>query len=256
MALCELTPRQVIADEADRILTLTEEGEKELRAVLQCIVGTPFGAPGCPRRQTVMVSATFPPALDRICRGFMLQTHTLTVSIGEVGRPSATITQHCVFVASGEAKNRELIKALREGGLPALVFVNERHTAEAVGRTIERAEELDAAYTAEVLHAGKTPAKREQAFAAFRGGATRVLVATPVASRGLDIPNIAQVINYDAPRAISDYVHQIGRTGRMGAQGRATTFLTAADSHLFADLRTLLKECGARVPAEIAKEKP
>ena len=101
------------------------------------------------------------------------------------------------------------------------------------------------------LHSDKTQEKRENALNGFKSGFYDVLVCTNLASRGLDVEGITHVINYDAPSTISDYTHRIGRTGRAGKKGIATTFLTSGDEGIFYDLRLYLLESNQKIPEEL-----
>lgn len=101
------------------------------------------------------------------------------------------------------------------------------------------------------LHSGKSQPEREQAIDAIKSRRCDMLICTSVASRGLDIASVALVLNYDMALTIEDYTHRIGRTGRAGASGRALSFMTPSDSHLFPQLRMLIKRMGGRVPKEM-----
>jgi ATP-dependent RNA helicase DDX3X len=106
------------------------------------------------------------------------------------------------------------------------------------------------------IHGDRTQSEREHALSLFRSGRTPVLVATAVAARGLDIPNVKHVINYDLPNDIDEYVHRIGRTGRVGNVGRATSFYTDKNRNLSRDLLDLLTEGKQEVPAWLRAERP
>jgi len=108
-------------------------------------------------------------------------------------------------------------------------------------------------YKAALLHGGKTQDQREASIKGFRDKEFDVMVATDVAGRGIDVRNVGLVINYDMPHTIENYTHRIGRTGRAGRKGVATTFLTSANSDVFFDLRVLLEESKAAVPPELAR---
>lgn len=100
---------------------------------------------------------------------------------------------------------------------------------------------------------GKGQDQREASLEAFRSGASNVLVATDVAGRGLDIPDVMHVVNYDMPLKIENYCHRIGRTGRAGKEGIATTFLTDQDEEMFYDLKSYLTDTGMPVPDKLAR---
>jgi superfamily II DNA/RNA helicase len=114
------------------------------------------------------------------------------------------------------------------GDAKALVFVNTKKTADILGRQLEQS---GFASAVGVLHGGKSQEQRESALEDFRTGSINVLVATDVASRGLDIPDVGNVINYELPSKIETYCHRIGRTGRAGKDGIATSYITDKASH-------------------------
>ncbi|RAL42105.1 hypothetical protein DM860_011888 [Cuscuta australis] len=150
---------------------------------------------------------------------------------------------------SVERLARKLQKLLDElSDKTAIVFVNTKKQADFVSKTLDKA-----GYRVTTLHGGKSQEQREISLEGFRTKRYTVLVATDVAARGIDIPDVAHVVNYDMPNSIEGYTHRIGRTGRAGKTGVATTFLTLEDTQVFYDLKQMLVQCNSRVPPELAR---
>lgn len=200
-------------------------------------------------RLTAMFSATMPAEVERIAKRYL--RHPVVVSVGDQDSgKNARITQRVMFLSSPSQKEGALRDILRRGhpGEKIIVFVNEKKNADGVGRMVERS-----GRQCVVLHGGKTQEQREENLALFRRGGV-VLVATDVAGRGLDIPDVNQVINYDLPtRSIDNYCHRIGRTGRAGKEGVATSFITDEDDGIMAPLKQYLESTGMPVPERLAR---
>ena len=128
-----------------------------------------------------------------------------------------------------------------------LVFCSTKKGCETICRTLRRD------FACAAIHGDKEQREREKALADFRAGVSPVLVATDVAARGLDIPEVRVVVNYEFPPKIEDYIHRIGRTGRAGAKGVALSFFTAADAKLAGPVVKVLKEAKQKVPPELLK---
>ena len=127
-----------------------------------------------------------------------------------------------------------------------MVFVNKREDTEHLSSFLAKA-----GNNVTTLHGSKTQDQREKALYALKKGTVDILVCTNVAARGIDIDDVAHVINYHAPNNIIDYIHRIGRTGRAGNKGMATTFLTMGDEAIFNDLKKFLQENDQHVPNEL-----
>jgi ATP-dependent RNA helicase DDX23/PRP28 len=200
-------------------------------------------------RLTAMFSATMPPEVERIAKNYL--RHPAIVKVGDKdSSKNARIVQRVMFLSSPSQKEKELRNVLGRcrSDDKVIVFVNEKKHAEGVGRMVERT-----GRRCVVLHGGKTQEQREENLAAFRRGGV-VLVATDVAGRGLDIPDVAHVINYDVPsRSIDNYCHRIGRTGRAGKEGIATSFITDEDDGIMAPLKSYLESTGMPVPDRLAR---
>ena len=210
-------------------------------------------------RTTYMFSATMPRAVERLARTYLRRP--VVVTIGRAGRATDNVSQRVMVMKENE-KPAALLAAVRGGGggsalssspssssssSRTIVFVNTRNASDAVARTLE-----GAGKRVVVLHGGKSQDAREAGLAAFRAGATDVLVATDVAGRGIDVAGVGLVVNYDMPGTIDAYTHRIGRTGRAGKKGEAVTFLTNKDADVFYDLKKLLEESKAVVPSALA----
>ncbi|KAH9543003.1 hypothetical protein CY35_13G039500 [Sphagnum magellanicum] len=197
-------------------------------------------------RTTYMFSATMPPAVERLARKYL--RNPVVVTIGTAGKATDLITQHVIMVRETEKLDR-LCRVLNEmGDKTAIIFVNYKKKVDPLSRQLDKA-----GYRVTTLHGGKTQEQREISLEGFRNKRFNCLVATDVAGRGIDIPDVAHVINYDMPGKIEMYTHRIGRTGRAGKTGVATTFLTLFDSDVFYDLKQMLVQSNSPVPPELAR---
>ena len=144
------------------------------------------------------------------------------------------------MVKESEKKNAvaRLIRDSPPG--PVMVFVNAKKNADSVARSLQ-----DMGVNCDTLHSGKSQEGRVSVLEDFKSGAIDVMVCTDVAGRGIDIKGVAHVINYDCPKNIEDYTHRIGRTGRAGQNGLATTCVTPEDTHLYFDLKVALEAAKA-----------
>jgi len=199
-------------------------------------------------RITAMFSATMPPGVEKLARKFL--RHPAIVCIGdEDSGKNKRIRQHVLFI-SEQQKKQTLIDLLRrkQPSEKYLVFCNEKRGCDALKKVVENAQ-----IRCGVLHGGKTQDQREAALENYKRGTFRILIATDVAGRGLDIPDVAHVVNYDMPLKIENYSHRIGRTGRAGKNGVASTLLTDSDEAMFYELREYLEQTDADIPQKLDK---
>jgi len=202
----------LVVDEADRMMDMGFM--PDLRRILRAL----------PRqRQSMLFSATMPVSLLEVAYEEILTT-PVHVEVGSPSAPPATIAQSVYLVAT-ERKTDLLLGLLqREEMESVLVFVRTRHRADHLARRLVR-ERVNAA----CIHGDRTQREREEALGRFREGNVKVLVATDVAARGLDIEGVTHVVNYDIPPIAVDYLHRIGRTARAGAAGEALTLASRED---------------------------
>jgi ATP-dependent RNA helicase RhlE len=189
-------------------------------------------------RQTLLFSATMPPEVEALARKYLRKP--LVVQVGRRSSAANTVT-HAVYPVPHNKKAALLTQLLSDKGLDTvLVFTRTKHGADKVVRELERN-----GIEATALHADKTQAHRTKAMTDFRKGEIRVLVATDIAQRGLDISHITHVVNYDVPQQPEDYVHRIGRTGRAAKEGDAFTFMSPDE---IAMVRTIERMIGQEIP--------
>ena len=199
-------------------------------------------------RVTAMFSATMPPEVERIAKKYLRHPAIIKIGDHDSGK-NKRIEQHVVFLSEGQKKNR-VIEDLRKlgSGDKAIVFVNAKKQGDVIGRFLDAA-----GLRTGVLHGGRSQDQREDTLESFRSGDIQILVATDVAGRGLDIPDVTHVINFDMPSKIENYCHRIGRTGRAVKSGTATTYLTDNDAEVMFALKQYLESTEAVVPQQLAK---
>ena len=228
------TCRYLCLDEADRMVDLGFEDD--VRAVLS------FFRAG---RQTVMFSATMPPKIAAFAASALVDP--VTVHVGRAGAASLDVIQEVEYVKA-DARLPYLLDCLQKTAPPVLVFAEGQRDVDDILEFL-----LLKGVEAVATHGGKDQEERSAAVDAFKAGSADVLVATDVASKGLDFPDVRHVINFDMPAAIEDYTHRIGRTGRGGKTGIATTFINrTAGEAILLDLKRLLEEARQRVPPFLA----
>ncbi len=199
-------------------------------------------------RVTAMFSATMPPQVEQIAKTYLRHPAIIRIGDDESGK-NKRIEQRVQFVTETQKKG-ELMKELQKmpGGSKAIVFINSKKQGDSLGWHLETA-----GYRVGILHGGRSQDQREETLDHFRSGKVQILVATDVAGRGLDIPDVSHVFNYDCPNKIQNYCHRIGRTGRAGKFGVATTFVTESDTEVMFDLKQYLESTDTPVPSQLAK---
>jgi ATP-dependent RNA helicase RhlE len=214
----------LVLDEADRMLDMGF-----INDVRRIIAAVPT------RRQTLMFSATMPEDILSLAKSIL--TEPVRVTVTPVASTVDTIQQSIFFVEKSD-KPALLEHLLRDQSMKrVLVFTRTKHGANKVVRQLAQASVYAAA-----IHGNKSQSAREQALSSFKAGKTRVLVATDIAARGIDVDSISHVINYDLPNEPESYVHRIGRTGRAGAAGMAYSFCDAEERTYLIDIERLIQQ--------------
>ncbi|GAB1600394.1 probable ATP-dependent RNA helicase DDX4 isoform X2 [Argonauta hians] len=233
--------KHFILDEADRMLDMGFE--PDIRKIVN-----EHGMPSKVNRQTLMFSATFPDKIQELAADFL--NDYLFLTIGLVGGACSDVEQ-VILKVSRQEKREKLCSFLDEfGSDKTLVFVEQKRNADFLASYLSQND-----YKTTSIHGDRLQREREEALQDFKTGRIPVLIATSVAARGLDIPNVSQVVNYDLPNSVDEYVHRIGRTGRCGHLGRAISFYSSdSDSSLAKALTKILSDAQQNVPVWLEEE--
>ena len=185
-------------------------------------------------RQTMLFSATMPKQMAELAQAYL--TDPVRVAVSPPGKPVEKIVQSVHFVEKG-GKSDLLVNLMNKHKQDrALVFVRTKHGADRLARQLERTD-----FAVAAIHGNRSQGQRERAIVAFREGRIKVLVATDVAARGIDIPDVRHVYNYDLPNVPDNYVHRIGRTARAGADGAAIAFCAPDEMSELRDIQKVMK---------------
>ncbi|TBX20518.1 DEAD/DEAH box helicase [Nioella sediminis] len=232
----------LVLDEADQMLDL---GFIHALRRIAPALGTP--------RQTMLFSATMPKQMEELSRTYL--TNPRKVQVSPPGKAADKVTQCIHFIAKSEkpALLRELLR--RHPDTLSLVFSRTKHGAEKLMKGLV-ADGFDAAS----IHGNKSQGQRDRAIKAFKDGQVKILVATDVAARGIDIPDVRTVYNYDLPDVPDNYVHRIGRTARAGKDGEAIAFCCAEEVDQLKDIEKVMKisipVASGRRPEPVKEDKP
>lgn len=216
------TTNILVLDEADRMLDMGFT--PQINEVIKHIT--------TPNRQTLMFSATFPKEIIAFTKTYMNDPVRVTI---EPERTSAANIKHETREVDEKTRYEDLMDELynRQGSI--IVFVKTKHGSDRIAKRLQKD-----GHSVDVIHGGLTQSRRDRAILGFRNKKTRIMIATDVAARGLDVPHIEHVINYDLPQVAEDYVHRIGRTARNGAEGRAMSFLMPSERGKWNAIQRLL----------------
>jgi len=224
--LVKLSTTQILVlDEADRMLDMGF-----LPAIRRIANSLPR------QRQTLCFSATLDPAVAHIVSDFV--DNPVRIALGSISKPAASVKLQAFEVASNQRLSL-LVRLLNEEDGRCLVFVRTKRGADRLARQLEKQ-----GFSAGALHGDRSQSQRNAALARFQDGTVPVLVATDVASRGIHVDDVAHVINYELPQLAEDLIHRVGRTGRIGAAGIASVFVTHQDR---AEFRSLERTLGLKI---------
>jgi len=216
--------RHVVLDEADRMLDMGF-----IRDVRKIVAALPR------RRQTIFLSATMPEAVARLASEML--SDPVRVAVTPTATPVERVSQS-VFYVPGPEKRGLLVRVLQDPALArAIVFTRTKHGANRVAEQLGKA-----GVAVEAIHGNKSQGARQRALDSFRTGRARVLVATDIAARGIDVDDVTHVINYELPNVPEDYVHRIGRTARAGAAGAAISFCEPSEQPYLSDIERLTRQ--------------
>jgi ATP-dependent RNA helicase DDX41 len=226
LSLC----RYICLDEADRMLDMGFD--EEVGEIMNFFPK---------QRQTLLFSATFPQKFQDFARTTLVKP--VVVNVGRAGAANLDVIQEVEYVKD-EAKVVYLLHCLQKTAPPVIIFTERKGAADDIHEYL-----LLKGVDAVSIHGGKDQEERNDAIRLFKAGKKDVLIATDIAAKGMDFPAIQHVINFDMPSEIEQYVHRIGRTGRAGKTGVATTFINkSSDETTLLDLKALLKEAKQRIP--------
>ncbi len=193
------------------------------------------------QRQTLLFSATLPPAIVKMSGKYLVNPER--VSAGEHSKPAENLTMEKVEIEQAEKYDR-LVEEVNKRDGSIIVFVKTKRSADRLAQKLAKQK-----LPVDAIHGDLRQNQRDRAIANFRSGKTRIMIATDIAARGLDIPHIKHVINYDLPQVAEDYIHRIGRTARAGAEGSSLCFITREDGEKWRAIQRMLNPNAPREQA-------